>query len=604
MKKQILSFVLCILFVISTFYACQQTSDTKSDSDFGSNETVKQPATDNIPEPDTSDATFVKWETGKVSISGNGATEKDNTVTITNGGTYVISGTVSNGRIIVNAPKNDVCLVLDNANITCLYSSPLYIYKCEKASIYVTAETENPLSDGTDYRFDDGLSSEEDSEPNACLYSKSDLIITGSGQLNINANYNNGITGKDTLQIASALISVKSANHGINGKDSLTIQNSQISVSSGGDALRSTNDSDTSAGFISITDSKLELTAGEDGIQAETSITVHGGQCSINAGGGSNQKISSDASAKGIKAGTDIQIDSGKYSLDCNDDAIHANGNVTISGGTYTVLSGDDGIHANQNVSISDGTVTVNKSYEGIEGAVITISGGTIKILSDDDGINASGGSSDQSQSLRAPGPFGGSSSDCSICISGGIIYIDASGDGIDSNGDLNISGGEVYISGSTGNGDSAVDYDGNAIITGGIVIAAGSSGMAQNFSNSSTQGCILLNYSSFSNAEICLFDEAGTELLRYTPPKSYNSILISCPDLVKDGSYTVTACGQTKSVTLSSLIYGDQNGMNGPNSSGGNMGNLPFPGMGRNDMPDNPQNRNDRPEISGGFNV
>ena len=387
---------------------------------------------------------------------------------------------------------------MNGADITCSYSSPLYAYKASSATVYLLKDTENKLTDGESYTYSDSYSSSEDEEPNACLYSKSDLIIAGAGSLTVNANFNNSITSKDTLRIDSASITVNAKNHGINGKDYLTLKNAKVSVTSGG-----------------------------------------------------------DASAKGIKAGKNIAILDGTFILDCCDDALHSNSGAEISGGTFAISTGDDGVHADKNLKISGGTINISKSYEGLEGATIDISGGKITITASDDGINAAGGNDESGFGGGMARDTFGSSSSYYINISGGTINIDASGDGIDSNGNLTVSGGEIYVSGPISGGDSALDYDGTAAITGGIVIAAGSSGMAQNFGDSSTQGSIMLTYQSFASGKISVADSSGNVLAEYMPSKNYSCVVVSCPGLTKGGTYTVTACGQSQSVTLDSIIYG-----------------------------------------------
>ncbi len=421
---------------------------------------------------------------------GNGSTSDavsitENTVTtITKGGTYVVTGEISNGRIIVNAPKENVTLVLDNASITCPYGSPIYVYDAASTTVYLKENTENTLTDGNTYTFDDSFSSSVDVEPNACLYSKSDLVITGDGRLNVNANFNNGITG-ETLQIENSSVSVTAKKHCINGKDSCVLTNANIEVTSGtdGDCLRSTK------------------------------------------------------------------------------------GDLKICGGTYMISADDDGIHALGNVEITSGTVTIDKCNEGIEGSTIDIAGGTINITADDDGINAANSSD-------------GNASYYYINISGGLIEINASGDGLDSNGNLTISGGEVYISCAKNNGDFAIDYDGTAAITGGIVIASGYSGMAQNFGNTSTQGSILLTFQNASANPISIKDSSDSVLAQYTPPNSYNCIVISCPDIKDGNTYTVTACNETSSVTMDGLIYGGTNGAEPPNGMQAPNGQTPPNGM------------------------
>lgn len=533
----------------------------------------------NIEKPDTTNASTVKFSEGSVLISGNGAGEKDGVVTITKGGSYIVSGKTNNGRIIVNAPKEEVNIILENVEISCNYGSPIYVYKSSATMIYLADGTANRLTDGSSYTFNDSLSSAADEEPDACLYSKSDLIIAGSGTLSVNGNYKNGITGKDTLRIENASINVTAAANGINGKDGCVIKNANIGITSGDDGLRSTNDTDESLGYIIAEDSTLEITAGEDGIQAETYVKINGGSYTIKSGSAVSNTVS-DTSAKGIKAGKAITINDGTFVLDCQDDAIHSNGDVEIAGGSCIISTGDDGIHADSNVKISAGTINITKSYEGIEGEIINITGGTIEIVSSDDGLNAAGGA-DQSGfgGMRKDG-FGtarndtfNTSSDCGINISGGVIKINASGDGIDSNGSLNISGGEIYVSGPTDNGNAALDYDGSGTITGGLVVAAGSGSMAQNFGSSSTQGSILLTYSAYSDSEITLTDSEGSVLAKYTPEKSYNCVLVSCPALIQGGTYTVNAGGKTDTITLDTLIYGNSFGMGGFGGIGGRPG-------------------------------
>lgn len=550
--KRILAVLLCAALLIGVLCACGKTTDAGTDTDTNDDSVAQQLYDADVAAPDLTNAT-------EITLSGA------DDVTITDGGVYVLTGTLTDGRVLVNAPGADVTLVLQNAGITCTDSSALYIYKAASVLVYLPDGTASTLTDGSSYDYSDGVSSAADEEPNACLYSKSDLVIAGGGTLTVTGNANNGITGKDTLKIEGAAVNVTAANHGVNGKDCLVLKQANVTVTSGGDALRATNDSDSALGCILIGASALTLMAGEDGIQAETTLTLFDTTGTITSGDGSSASLAGDTSAKGIKAGTDITVRSGSYTLDCADDGIHANGNVTVSGGTFAITTGDDGVHADEAVTITDGTLEISQCYEGIEGQTIDISGGTIDIVSSDDGLNAAGGT-DQSG-------FGGSS-DCCITISGGAIRIDASGDGIDSNGDLNVSGGEIYVSGPMSDGDSALDYDSTATVTGGTVVAAGYSGMAQNFGANSTQGSILLTCQSASTETIRVTDASGNVLAEFAPAKAYNCVVVSIPALTQGSTCTVTMGGQSTDVTLESLIYGS-GGM------GGGMGGQPGGGMG-----------------------
>ena len=551
--KRILAVLLCAALLIGVLCACGKTAGTGADTNTNSDDSVAQQLYyADVAAPDLTNATTI-------ALSGT------DDVTITDGGVYVLTGTLTDGRVLVNAPGADVTLVLQNADITCTDSSALYIYKAANVLVYLPDGTASTLTDGSSYDYGDSFSSADDEEPNACLYSKSDLVIAGGGTLTVTGNANNGITGKDTLKIEGTTVNVTAANHGVNGKDCLVLKQADVTVTSGGDALRATNDSDSALGCIFIGASALTLTAGEDGIQAETTLTLFDTTGTITSGRSSSAALAGDTSAKGIKSGTDITVRSGSYTLDCADDGVHANGNVTISGGTFAITTGDDGVHADEAVTITDGTLNIPKCYEGIEGQTIDISGGTIDIVSSDDGLNAAGGA-DQSGF--------GDSSDCSITISGGTIRIDTSGDGIDSNGDLNVSGGEIYVSGPTSDSDSALDYDSTATVTGGTVVAAGYSGMAQNFGANSTQGSILLTCQSASTETIRVTDASGNVLAEFTPAKAYTCVVVSIPALTQGSTCTVTMGGQSTDVTLESLIYGS-GGM------GGGMGGQPGGGMG-----------------------
>lgn len=581
-KYRILSIIISAVLMAGSLSACGETGSTNngtgnansSSTAAGTETTITTPdLSADVEAPDVSDATTIALSGNTATVTGSGAEVADGVVTITAGGTYVVTGTMTEGRILVNAPKEEVTLVLQNASITCSTGSPLYVYKSKTTTLYLPEVTATTLTDGASYTFEDSYSSAEEEEPNACLYSKSDLVIAGSGSLTVNANYNNGITGKDTLLIQKASVTVTAVNHGINGKDSLTIKDAAITVTSGGDALRSTNDSDTALGYVIIADSTLNLTAGEDGIQAETTLTISGGTTTVTTAGGAGGSVASDTSAKGLKAGTELAITSGTFALNCCDDAIHANGNVTISGGSFTIAAGDDGMHADETLTISGGTINITRSYEGLEGAKVLISGGNITLVASDDGINAAGGSDQSGFGGFGFGPdaFGGSG-DYLIRISGGVINVNASGDGIDSNGDIEVTGGELYISGPTSNGDGAIDCDGSATITGGIVVAAGSTGMAENFGTASTQGSILVNLSGSAGDTITLKDSDGNILASFTPAKAYGCVVISAPGVVQGGTYTVTAGSNSTTVTMESLIYGS--GMGGfGGGMGGNMG-------------------------------
>ena len=457
-----------------------------------------------------------------ISVRGKGISVHGSIVTITSGGRYVFSGALTNGRIIVNAPRAKVTIVLNGASIKCTYSSPVYIYQSRLTTITLSNGTTNTLADGKPYTFTDNISSRNESEPNACLYSKCDLIINGNGKLAINAKYRNGITTKDSLRISNASIAVKAKRNGINGRDCNIITDADITVNCGGDAIRSTNEIDASLGYIEISNSTLNLTAGKDAIQAATDLTVTNGIFNLTTGGGNTGKVKKKASSKGLKAGNSLTVYDGTFVIDSADDSLHSDGDITIFGGAFTMSSGDDGAHANKTLNVIGGTIDILKSFEGLEGSVVNISGGTINIVASDDGINADA-----------------NDSSCAINISGGSVVIFARDDGIDSNGAINISGGRVEsIINSTPDNTALDNSEGFLTVTGGTVIAGGT-GTHENLSADSTQSYVYITDIP-SGAKLTV--TSGTKTLAtYTANRNIDHLVIFAPGITSGQTYDVS---------------------------------------------------------------
>ncbi|TCO70391.1 carbohydrate-binding domain-containing protein [Marinisporobacter balticus] len=493
----------------------------------------------------------------------------DTTVTITDEGTYLLKGSLTNGQIIVDAEKTDkIQLVLDSVSIGNTYSAPIYVKQADKVFITLASGTMNTLCTNGEFTKID------DNHIDAVIYSKDDLTLNGKGELSISTEYGNGITSKNDLVITSGKYEIKISEHGLEGNDSVRIANGSFEITSGQDGIHSENSDDPSLGFIYIADGSFNITSETDGIDGAISIQVDAGDFNIITGGGSGnasteskgefppdlgkqdkQSETNDTpSEKAIKANGNIIVNNGTFNVNSSDDSIHANSDIIINGATFELSSGNDGIHADSNVTINSGNINILKSYEGVEGQSIDIVGGKITLVASDDGFNAAGGNEDTFATDE----------NAYIKISGGIIKINARGDGVDSNGHLYVTGGETYVSGPTNNGNGAIDYNGTADISGGIFIAVGSSGMAQNFGNESTQGSILVNTQSMQNGAITLKDSSGKELVNYTPEKEYNCVVISSPDIKKGETYTIVMGSDSQTIEMTNLIYGSGGGMGG----------------------------------------
>lgn len=496
-------------------------------------------------------ATVITLNGSEINVDGAGAAADGNSVVIIQSGIYSISGTLDDGRIVVNAKGQDVVLILDGVNVTCSNSSPLYIYKAASVTLLLNGTKENVFTDGTSYDYTLKYCNSTDDEPNACIYSKGDLIIRGTGSLKVNANYNSGIISKDTLQIINTTVDVEAKNNGINGKDSLTIQNATVHVNAGGDALRSTKDNDPSLGWAVFTDSNIYLTTKDgDGVQVETGITIDNCSISITTADGATGK-STGSSTKGIKCSQGyITVNSGTIVIDSTDDAFHSAGNINLNGGTISIATGDDAVHSDANIYVTDGVISMPDCHEGLEGALIEISGGYIYIVADDDGINASGGNdtSGYGNMFMSDGSYLG--------ITGGYIYIDSEGDGIDSNGDIYMSGGTLIISGPTSSMDGAIDYNGDFHIDGGLLFAAGSAGMAEAPDNM-TINTLSVTFDSVLDAGTYISISGGGKEFVFQVQKQTGNIVFSSPELENGVEYTISYGGKYSGETKDSVCSG-----------------------------------------------
>lgn len=528
-------------------------------------------------------------ETDGVAINGQ-------TVTITAEGTYIFSGTLSEGQIVVDADNAKVQIVFDNVDITCASSAAVYVKSAEKVFVTLAEGAQNTLRNTDEYVAID------DNNIDAVIFSKSDLTLNGTGSLTIVSAEGHGIVSKDDLKITGGTYDIIAAGHALSGKDSVRIADGTFILTAEKDGIHAENADDEEKGYIYIADGDFAITSDGDGMDASNIVQIEDGTFDITAGGGAanSQKThesdmpgglggempqngekpdgesmpqmgekpdeesmsqmgekpdeesmpqmgekpdgenmpqdtttdESSTSTKGIKAGGGMYLNGGTYQIDSADDSIHSNANITIADGTYTLATGDDGVHADDALTVNGGTITVTESYEGLEGLTVTINDGTIDITASDDGINTAGEKME---------------------LNGGYIHILAGGDGVDSNGDLTINGGEIYIDGPSDNGNSAIDYGdrSSGYVTGGMLVAIGSSGMAEGMSDSSKQEVLMVKLGEQMEAgDVELTDSEGNVIVSYTALKSYDCVIISTAEVESGATYTLTTSGTTTEVT------------------------------------------------------
>lgn len=592
MKKWI-SISLALFFLLSALAGCESTgTTTQDDAASGSLETSSLTQADAEMFTDRDYNTeYDESSSIRIQLNGSSATASSDsvqisgtTVTITEEATYILSGTLDDGMIIVDAPDTaKLQLVLDGVNINSQTSAPLYILEADKVVVTLADGSENTLSNGGSFVAID----EENID--AALYSKQDLTLNGSGSLTVTSPAWHGIASNDDLVITGGAYTVSAASHGLNANDSVRITGeTSLAVDAGKDGIHAENNDDTSLGFVYISNGAMDIESEGDGVSAGAYMQIENGVFQIVAGGGSenSSKESSDSwggfrggrgpgqtaesadttddsstSMKGIKSTGDMVITNGSFTVNSADDAVHSNASLTVNGGTFEIASGDDAFHADETLTTTAGTVNITESYEGLEALHINIHGGDITLVSRDDGLNAAGGTDASGTAggrdgmfdgRGAPGGGGTSTSNGSITISGGTLHITASGDGIDANGSLTVSGGYTVVAGPTQGDTATLDYDTSATITGGTFIGTGASGMAQTFSDSE-QGVVSVSVGNQSaGTAITLTDSDGNTIISYTPELSFHVVIFSSPDIVSGQSYTVTAGSVSGETTAS----------------------------------------------------
>ncbi len=553
---------------------------------------------------------YIELDGSSAAISGSGSKVEGNTITIMEAGIYVINGRLEDGQIIVNLDNGGlVQLVFNGADINCKENAPVYVKKADKAVISLENGKENTVSFGENTK-----QSSSGDKPNAAIYSNADLTITGAGTLTVNSSSKDGITSDGILKITDGNINIKALEDGLTGHDTLAAVGGNINIDAGGNGMLSTNDTDSSKGFIVLGGGIFTVTAGSDGMQATNTLLVTGGKYTISNNrsdfmknsiiGGLPSRVddtspilnkSAGSDSNGLKAGSNLTINGGSFTVNSPDYALFSNHTLAINDGNLTLSSGDAGIAADTSVNITNGIINISSTNTGMKSPVITVLDGNIRITADQDGIdlgntnngdgdNTSEGTdtaeeaetSDRNNSAATPADNSTdsqnsvSSDDNTVnntsvtplnylSINGGYLYVDAAGDGIDTNGSIFMTNGAVILNGSINNHKNTPDNNNLFEISGGLLIAAGSTAMDYNPSLNSTQCTVVYNFPRIQQAKqlIHLEYSAGDSLITFAPDKNYQTVVISLPDLRQNETYSIYG-GGSASGTMADGLYTD----------------------------------------------
>ncbi|MFP5282185.1 MAG: carbohydrate-binding domain-containing protein [Actinomycetes bacterium] len=556
-RKRLSAAVAALVLSAGTLAGCGSGSDTGAASATMVNVSAAQSAAEVLADNQTAhtatgsaaaDAVNVVLDGSGATADGEGVTVDGVTVTITAGGTYRLSGTLTDGQVVVDAADADVRLILDGVDIASSTTAAISATAVDTLVVELTDGTKNTLSDTDTYA--------ENADVNAALFSAGDLTLTGSGTLTVTGRGNDGIASTDGLVVESGTITVVAADDGIRGKDYLVVDDGVITITAGGDGLKADNSEEADAGYVAVNGGTVTVTADGDGADAATDLLVTGGELRLAAGGGHQVSPSEDASTKGLKSGVITVLEGGTVNVDSADDAVHSDGAVHLNGSTLTAASGDDGVHAEGALTIDAGTVAVTASVEGLEATAVTQTGGEVSVTASDDGVNAAGGTAEEAGTDPAPGGGGEAVGDYAATVTGGTLVINADGDGFDSNGTATISGGTVVVNGPAGGGNGALDVNGSFTVSGGLLVAAGSAGMAVAPGSDSPQGWVsaTLDTPVEAGTTLQVVDAEGTVVATFVTGKSVQNLVFSSADIAAGEEYGVYAGGTASGASTGGL--------------------------------------------------
>ncbi len=428
---------------------------------------------------------YIAFSTSGVTVgaTNGGVSVNGSVVTISCGGNYYLSGTAADGQVIVETPSTDtsnVYLYLNGVTLTNSSDAPIYVKNAEKTFLVMVAGTTNTFTDGSTRSYGTDTAS-------ACIFSKDDLTLKGTGTLKVYGKYNNGIHSSNDLRVRETpVINVEAVNNGIKGKESVDIEGGTFTVTTtNGDAIKADSTGESGKDYVNITGGTFTLKAGRDGIQAYNYVNIAAGTFDITTGtgvpntsasssggmggggwnpGGTTTTDTDTTSYKGIKSDKLVYICGGTFTLNTVEDALHSNSVVRIDGGTFTI-SGRRGAAAQDTLQINGGTILVKTSYEGFEATIIELNGGYTSITATDDGWNASSGDEGVGH----------------LYVNGGTHIVYAGGDGLDSNGNFYVNDGLVIVEQNNSSGNGILDIGDRGYtftFKGGTLLGIGTSAM------------------------------------------------------------------------------------------------------------------------------
>ena len=455
---------------------------------------------------DESQATQVTLADQTATVTGQGASFSAQTLTISQAGTYVLTGSGKNLKLVVEAADTDqVHLVFQNLTLEG-EGTLLQINKAHEVVISLAEGSQNALTESQ---------ASDDEKVKATIHSQVPLTLNGTGSLTLTALTKNALEVEDDLKVLGGTYTVKAANHGFKAEGALDIEAATLTIEAGKDGLHAEHDETTERANVTLNPTQLSIAAIEDGVDAGNELTIKGGTITVSQ------------SEEGLEARVIRQL-----------------------GGDVTIKSSDDGVNAS--AGSSSKTSDTSATSKTTEASATSNSADTSSSDSQATSDSATVSAPDSQAPPQGGQPGGQEESDPSlqIILAGGTLTVDAEGDGIDSNGTVTISGGSLVVNGSVHDGNGPLDAAGDITITGGTVWALGTSDMLQGFAQGSTQASITANIAGTAGQTLIILDANGKEVARQTASKDFQAVIMSSADLVDGQTYTIQVDGTTQTAT------------------------------------------------------
>ncbi|WP_314250405.1 carbohydrate-binding domain-containing protein [Abiotrophia defectiva] len=496
---------------------------------------------------DESQASQITLADQTATVTGQGASFSDQTLTITQAGTYVLTGSGKNLKLVVEAADTDqVHLVFQNLTLEG-EGTLLQINKAQEVVINLAEGSQNALTESQ---------ASDDEKVKATIHSQVPLTLNGTGSLTLTALTKNALEVEGDLKVLGGTYTVKAANHGFKAEGALDIEAATLTIEAGKDGLHAEHDETTERANISLNPTQLSIAATEDGVDAGNELTIKGGTITVSQ------------SEEGLEARVIRQL-GGDVSIKSSDDGVNASAGSSskttdtsatskTTEASATSNSADTSLSASQAISDS-ATASAPDSQATVDSAATGQTDQANKDKNQTPPAPPAGQAPPQGgqppQDGQGPGgmpPGGQEESDPSlqIILAGGTLTVDAEGDGIDSNGTVTISGGSLVVNGSVHDGNGPLDAAGDITITGGTVWALGTSDMLQGFAQGSTQASITANIAGTAGQTLIILDAKGKEVARQTASKDFQAVIMSSADLVDDQTYTIQVEGMTQTAT------------------------------------------------------